>query len=129
MVKNLFEIVESPPSFFKLFFGASEERTGYTSLFKIKTISYYYRAGDQEGLHGHPQPGDHEGREQGLLVRPHLGEPLLVQGRGGGILVLYSHLPPCGPHELRVSLLAPAQFCGLAILDVFMVVTFCYSDL
>ena len=37
-------------------------------------------SGDQEGLHGDPQPGDHEGRQQGLLVRTHLGVTLLVQG-------------------------------------------------
>lgn len=39
--------------------------------------------GDQEGLHGDPQPWYHEGRKQGLLVRSNLGVSLLVQGWGG----------------------------------------------
>jgi hypothetical protein len=39
--------------------------------------------GHQKRVHVHSQLGDHEGRLQGLLVRPHLGKHLLVQGRGG----------------------------------------------
>ena len=40
-------------------------------------------AGDQEGLHGNPQSGDHEGGQQGLLVCPLLRKHLLVQGWRG----------------------------------------------
>lgn len=36
--------------------------------------------GDQEGLADHQQHRHHEGRSQGVLVRPHRRVPVLVQG-------------------------------------------------
>lgn len=56
----------------------------------VIALLFVHLPGDPQGLADHQQHRHHEGRGQGVLVRPHRRVPVLVQRRRGEALISHT---------------------------------------